>query len=59
MAVGHWDIQVHKYSKLCIKIRRPASTQSEKGYQGPGGHENFSDSALEGLLYVISQLSCL
>ena len=50
-----------RWTNKTIKIRRPASALSEKllcppGPWGPAavGHDNFSDSVLEGLLYFIS-----
>ena len=47
----HW---ISYYARQALGVPQPQA----KGPPGPGGHNNLSNSVLEGLLYFISLLNC-
>ena len=50
---------MHYLRSYCVRQVPGVPQPQAKGPQGPGGHNNFSDSALKGLLYFISPLFSL
>ena len=49
-------VPVHYWISYCARQALGVPQPQSKGPPGPGGHNNLSNSVLEGLLYFISPL---